>query len=48
MPQMETVLYVPLADNDGAAFSEADCQQLVSRLASVASGSTRRGPHVGS
>ena len=48
MAQIETVLFIPLADNEGLPFSQPDWNQLHARLALAGNGSTRRGPHAGS
>jgi hypothetical protein len=46
--QIEAVLYVPVADNEGMAFGDTDWMELHARLARVGNGATRRGPHMGS
>ncbi len=46
--QIETILYIPVAGNDGVPFSADDWAELNVGLAKVAGGSTRLGPHLGS
>ncbi len=45
--QIEAVLYVPVADNDAAAFDAAAWGALYRRFGEVAAGATRLGPHEG-
>lgn len=46
--QIETSVYVPEADNDDIPFDDGDWAALYARLARIAGGATRRGPHQGS
>lgn len=46
--QIETILYIPVAGNDGIAFPADAWTELNVRLAAVAEGCTRLGPHIGS
>ena len=45
--QIEAILTVPVADNDGAAFTTDEWVELHVRLGQVSGGATRRGPQQG-
>ncbi|MEX0781038.1 MAG: hypothetical protein WD557_00190 [Dehalococcoidia bacterium] len=48
MALIEAHIIIPVRNNAGIAFSDEDWLELHQRLASVAGGFTRRGPHLGS
>ena len=47
MARIETLIMIPVADNDRVPFDDAAFVELHRRLAAVAEGSTRRGPPMG-